>query len=371
MAHRIIILGAGKIGSAIAKFLHHCGDYAVFVGDSDPAALARLKAALPVETAQVDVTDVTALEARLRSFETVVSACAFSVNPGIARAALAAGCSYFDLTEDVRTTRVIRELAAAAKPGQIFMPQCGLAPGFIGILGHHLTTGFERLDTLRMRVGALPEFPSNMLKYNLTWSTDGLINEYCNPCEAIYEGRRIDMLPLEGLEQFNLDGVDYEAFNTSGGLGTLCETLDGQLRTMDYKTVRYPGHRQLITFLVDTLRLSERRGVLKDIMEQSLPITLQDVVLVFATVTGWRGGYLEQVSDVRKIYHREVHGELWSAIQVTTAAGLCAVVDLHREGRLPKQGFVRQEDVKFPDVMANRFGKYYTPHKSASGVPAA
>ncbi len=93
------------------------------------------------------------------------------------------------------------------------MPQCGLAPGFISIVASHLLKWFEKLDTVRMRVGALPQFPTNALTYNLTWSTDGLINEYCNPCEAIYDGRRIEVLPLEGLEQFSLDGVPYEAFN--------------------------------------------------------------------------------------------------------------------------------------------------------------
>ena len=72
---------------------------------------------------------------------------------------------------------------------------------------------------------------------------DGLINEYCHPCEAIREGAMTEMLPLEGLEHFSLDGVEYEAFNTSGGLGTLCETLSGKVRNLDYKSVRYPGHR--------------------------------------------------------------------------------------------------------------------------------
>ena len=101
-----------------------------------------------------------------------------------------------------------------------------------------------------MRVGALPEFPSNALNYNLTWSTDGLINEYCNPCQAIHDGRLIDALPLDGLESFSLDGVHYEAFNTSGGLGTLCETLLGQVRELNYRTIRYRGHRELMAFLL-------------------------------------------------------------------------------------------------------------------------
>ena len=170
------------------------------------------------------------------------------------------------------------------------MPQCGLAPGFISILAYHLTRPFDVSDTVHMRVGALPQFPSNALNYNLTWSTDGLINEYCNPCQAIHEGRLIEALPLDGLESFSLDGVRYEAFNTSGGLGTLCETLDGRVRELNYRTIRYRGHRDLMAFLLDDLRLGQRREVLKDILEHAIPITLQDVVVIFCNVTGWQDG---------------------------------------------------------------------------------
>ena len=141
-----------------------------------------------------------------------------------------------------------------------------------------------------MRVGALPKFPSNELKYNLTWSTDGLINEYCNECEAIHEGERVEARALDGYEHFSLDGIAYEAFNTSGGLGTLCETFDGKVRNLDYKTVRYPGHRDLIRMLARDLRLCERRELFLEVLENAVPATTQDVVLVFVTVTGERGG---------------------------------------------------------------------------------
>jgi saccharopine dehydrogenase-like NADP-dependent oxidoreductase len=357
--YKALVLGAGKIGSAIAKFLARTGDFDITLGDVDSAALSRVASAVKLSTLVLDVSDHKAMVAAMKGKNTVISACSYACNPGIARAALEAGVSYFDLTEDVATTRAVREVAMKSPDGQIFMPQCGLAPGFISIAAHELTRSFEKLDEVRMRVGALPQFPSNTLKYNLTWSTDGLINEYCNKCESIYQGERIDVLPLEGLEYFSLDGIDYEAFNTSGGLGTLCDTLNGKVRTLDYKTVRYVGHRDLIAFLVNSPRLSERRGILKDVLENSVPITLQDVVLVFVTVTGWKDDHLLQVSDARKIYHTDIAGEHWSAIQVTTAAGICAVVDLHREGKLPKKGFVRQEQVTLGDFLANRFGKYY------------
>jgi saccharopine dehydrogenase-like NADP-dependent oxidoreductase len=277
----------------------------------------------------------------------------------IAEVALEAGVSYFDLTEDVETTRSVRAIAEQAKPGQVFMPQCGLAPGFISIVANHLTQSFDQLDTVQMRVGALPQFPTGALKYNLTWSTDGLINEYCNPCEAIHHGQQLEVLPLEGLEHFSLDGVRYEAFNTSGGLGTLCETLDGKVRELNYKTVRYLGHQELMLLLVNELRLSERRELLKDILENSVPITFQDVVVTFCTVTGMRNGQLVQISDARKIYHQSIANENWSAIQITTAGGLCAVVDMHMQGELPQQGFVLQEQVDFNRFLTNRFGNCY------------
>jgi len=376
----VLLLGAGKIGWAIARLLAGTGEYDVLVGDMDEPALARLEASADVRTVRLNVTDPVALRNAITGRRAVLSACSFDVNPGIASAALADGASYFDLTEDVATTRIIRQLAERAVPGQIFMPQCGLAPGFVSIAAHHLTLGFDKLDELRLRVGALPQFPTNEMKYNLTWSTDGLINEYGNPCEAIHRGKLIEVLPLEGLEHFSLDGIDYEAFNTSGGVGTLCDTLDGKLRSLNYKTIRYRGHRDLIAFLMNDLRLNDRRHLLKDILENAVPVTPQDVVLIFCTVSGWRDGRLTQVTDARKIYHSscpvpgraDTHpAERWSAIQLTTASSLCAVLDLHVAGRLPASGFVRQEQVSLPDFLANRFGKCYATDATSMSISRA
>ena len=355
----VLLLGAGKIGRAIAALLGQSGDYTVRVGDSYESALDLLGGLPNVETLRVDVNDPVALRRAMQGVDDVVSACPFGVNPAIARAALEVGPSYFDLTEDVASTRAVREVSGRARPGQVFVPQCGLAPGFVSIAGYHLASRLERLDEVRLRVGALAQFPTGAFKYNLTWSTDGLINEYCNPCEVIRDGRAIEVLPLEGLEQFSLDGVDYEAFNTSGGLGSLWETLGGKVRNLDYKTVRYRGHRDLAQFLIQELRLGERRGLLKEILEAAVPATQQDVVLIFCVATGWRDGVFTQISDARKVYHAERFGSTWSAIQLTTASALCAVLDLHRLGGLASSGFVRQEQIPLNDFLSNRFGSVY------------
>jgi saccharopine dehydrogenase-like NADP-dependent oxidoreductase len=358
----VLLLGAGKIGRMIARLLIDAPDYRLRVADASPEALERLRARFEVETAVVDAASVDDLARTMEGCDAVVSALSYHLNPAVARGAQQTGASYFDLTEDIATSRTVREIADTARDGQVFMPQCGLAPGFISIVAAHLVRQFESVDSVRMRVGALPQFPTGGLKYNLTWSTDGLINEYCNPCEAIHDGQRIDLLPLEGWEEFSLDGVRYEAFNTSGGLATLCDTLEGRVRELNYKTIRYLGHRDLAAFLLEDLRLAERRELLKNILETALPVTFQDVVVTFCTVTGTRRGQFAQLTDARKVYHQSIAGEIWSAIQITTAASLCTILDLHFAGRLPRKGFVRQEEVPFDEFIQNRFGRYYEAH---------
>lgn len=365
----VMVVGAGRIGASIAKLLHNSGDYEITVADHDTGALERVTAAVPVRVLKLQVEqDHQHLTSELRLLAkgrraAVLSACSFDVNRFIALAALEAGVSYFDLTEDVETTRRVRELAAEAAEGQIFMPQCGLAPGFIGILASSLVNRFDRLDALRMRVGALPEYPHNHLMYDLTWSTDGMINEYCKPCEVIHRGHRQEVLALDGLERFAIDGVEYEAFNTSGGLGTLCETLEGKVNELNYKTVRYPGHHYLMDFLINGLRMGdtlETQRELGRIFDRAIPMTRQDVVLIMCSASGWRQGLYSEETNARKIYHRQVGSEHWSAIQLTTAAAACVAVDLFREQKLcVKRGFVRQEDVELDLFLASRFGEYY------------
>jgi len=362
---KVALLGAGHIGQTIARLLHASGDYTVTVIDRNPQALAVL-AKEGIATAQVDTENSAALAPALRGQQTVVNALPYHLAIPAARLAREVGCNYFDLTEDVAATKEIKQIAEGAPTA--FMPQCGLAPGFIGIVAHHLAQGFDSVADVKMRVGALPAFPTNALKYNLTWSVDGLINEYCHPCEAIHDGAAIAALPLEGLEHFSLDGVEYEAFNTSGGLGTLCETWSDKVKNLDYKTVRYPGHRDLMKFLLDDLALKGDQELLKGVMRKSMPATMQDVVLVFVTVSGMKRGVLMQEVFARKIFAERDGAAPISAIQITTAAGICAAVDLFREGKLPKSGFIRQEQVALPEFLANRFGKAYQQSRQVESI---
>lgn len=356
----IVVVGAGKIGGFVAEWLASTGDYRVTLVDRAQESFQRLELDERVTARVVDIESAADLQQLLLGKFAVLSAAPFYLTTRIAEAACAAGCHYLDLTEDVASTERVRALARDARTALI--PQCGLAPGFISIVAYELARAFDRLDTVRMGVGALPTFPSNKLNYNLTWSTDGVINEYCEPCDAIVNGVVCKVPPLEECDEFSLDGVKYEAFNTSGGLGTLCETLRGRVQNLSYKTIRYPGHAEIMKLLLHDLRLRERRHVLKDVLEAAIPMTVQDVVIVFVTVSGIKQGRLVQETHVTKVYNQNILGRQRSAIQVTTAAGICTMLDLLAQGQLAQRGFVRQEDLRLADFLANRFGQAYAPH---------
>src|ERR1700677_1779137 len=363
----IAIVGAGKIGSMIAELLVSSRDYAVTVIDRSQAQLDRLETAASVTKVAADITQGNTLEKILGGKYAVLSAAPYHATRLIAEAAKSAGAHYLDLTEDVASTRAVKQLAKGARTA--FIPQCGLAPGFITIVASDLASHFDQLQDVRMRVGALPKFPSNALNYNLTWSTDGVINEYCEPCEAIVNGQLRETQALEELEEFSLDGVLYEAFNTSGGLGTLCETLAGKVRNLNYRTIRYPGHAAIMKALLNDLRLRDRRELLRDILENAVPVTLQDVVIIFVTVSGKRGGQLVQETYANKVYAAPMGGRVRSAIQITTAGGICAVLDLLRAGHLPRSGLIRQEEIGLQAFLGNRFGRVYaTPALAASAA---
>ncbi len=360
--HRVLVLGAGKIGSLIGCLLADTGEYHVHLGDIDAEAPKRVVADVPqrnLEVCTLDAQDPADLHRYLSThrLEAVISSLPYYCNPQVAEQAREHQAHYFDLTEDIEVTAKIKKISAGAK--QAFIPQCGLAPGFISIVTNDLMGHFESVETAKMRVGALPVNPSNVLKYSLTWSTDGLINEYGNLCYSIENGEKAVLQPLEGYETITVDGLLYEAFNTSGGLGTLADTYAGKVKTMNYKTLRYPGHCEQIHLLMKELRLNEDRGTLKRILEHAIPKTLQDVVLVYAAVAGRRHGELFEETYVKKIYPQTIVKKRWSAIQVTTAAGICAVVDLVLAKPAAYQGFVTQETFSLEPYLNNRFGRYY------------
>lgn len=360
--HKVLLLGAGKIGSLISVLLATSNDYKVYLADvnvESPALKRLLSTVSNVELVKLNAENSSEVVEFLKKnkMQTIVSALPFYLNIAIINIAKEFNLNYFDLTEDTATAKAATE--AARNVSSAFVPQCGLAPGFISIVANHLMEHFPVLDAVKMRVGALPLNISNSLQYSLTWSTDGLINEYGNHCQGIANGKEVTLLPLDDLEKIKIDGLTYEAFNTSGGIGSLADSYMGRVKNLTYKTIRYPGHCSKMRFLMNDLNLNHDRDTLKRILESSLPKTSQDVVLVYVSVTGKQENVFTEESYVKKFYPKKVHNHNWSAIQLTTATAICTAVDLvtMQEGKY--KGLVKQEQFALHDLTANRFGQYY------------
>jgi saccharopine dehydrogenase-like NADP-dependent oxidoreductase len=347
------IVGTGKIGATIATLLESCA-FCDAVALADVRADVKTGGLAKASATRLDVKRRSALAAFVKRCDAVVSAVPYFINPAIVETCARARVAYLDLTEDVATTKLVRALAQKTK-GVTFIPQCGLAPGAVNIVAGSLAASLDTVRSVEMRVGALPLFASNQMKYYLSWSTAGLINEYCQLGEALHEGRPIATLPLDGVERLTIDGVEYEAFNTSGGVATMCETFAGKVGELNYKTMRYPGHRDLMKFLLQDLNLAAQRELLTQIFDQEVPLTEDDVVVFYVSAVGTSGGELVQRSFVKKIRGDSVEGRHLSAIQLTTAAGVVAVLELFARGGFAKS-FVKQESITFDDFLSTRWG---------------
>jgi saccharopine dehydrogenase-like NADP-dependent oxidoreductase len=332
--------------------------YEVRLADAHPDRAADVAAEVEGAAAHPEsVADTDPLLRAMEGVDAVISAAPFAANPRIAECASRAGVHYFDLTEDVEVTRYVKELAESSS-GIAFVPQCGVAPGFISLAGVHIIEQFDSIDTLTLRVGALPDQPNNRLKYNLTWSTEGLVNEYRHPCEALRRGKLTMVAPLEGKEEVIVDGVTYEAFTTSGGVGTLCHTYAGKIQRLDYKTIRYPGHLELIRFLFDDLRFRDDPDDLVRIFHRSIPATRDDFVLVSVRGLGSVDGRYEEKTYWRKVEGRRIGGRFFTGIELSTAAGVCGTLHAVLGGEA-RTGLVRVEEVSYDAFMASPFGGYY------------
>jgi saccharopine dehydrogenase-like NADP-dependent oxidoreductase len=360
--HKVLLLGAGKVGPLIATLLANSADYKIYLGDlyiNSPHLQPIAESSNHLELVTLDARDPSKIAAFIRQndIESLISALPYYCNEQIVQIAKDCGIHYFDLTEDQETAAASRIAARESKT--VFAPQCGLAPGFISIVAHDLMQHFPELNTVKMRVGALPLNVSNTLQYFLTWSTDGLINEYGNLCEAIVNGDLVKVFPLDDLEEIKIDGLTYEAFNTSGGIGSLVRSYAGKLKQLSYKTIRYPGHCDKMRFLMNDLNLNLHRETLKHILESVLPKTTQDVVLVYVSVNGIKNQQFIEEHYVKKFYSNHVNGIHWSALQLATASSLCAVFDIVTAHPERYSGFVRQEDFLLGEITTNRFGKFF------------
>src|SRR6056300_1932821 len=348
----ILVLGMGKVGSLVGVLLSK-----KFKVKAIDKKRPHYKYNLPFECIEGDVSNLEFIKEELKNHDAVVSALPYYLNKDIAQIAHDLEVHYFDLTEYVPTTKFIQSLSKTSE--SLLAPQCGMAPGLIRIIGMDLTHSFDQLRDIELRVGALPRYPNGQLAYSFTWSPHGVINEYFNDAEAIHNGKRKLVPSLDGFEYINIEGQEFEAFTTSGGLGTLCETFEGKVDTLNYKTIRYPGHGKLMRFLMYELILKEDKEQLERIFSNAKPPVEEDVVYVYAVVEGWQNMTLSRKEYYKAFHPIEIAGKKWRAISWTTAASLVAVVEMVASGILPQKGFLKQEEIPFEKFLKTPTGSLF------------
>ena len=327
------------MGSATGLLLRELGDFEVdlFVGDASleraeaTAAWIREGSNRPgeVHAFHLPATGTSAdLESVLAQGDILLDCLPGKEAPRMARLARKHEIHYANLTEHVKETEEILEIAAGASHG--FLLQTGLAPGYIDVLGHHLFQGFcrehgvEAVDCLEMRVGALTATVRPPHFYGFTWSSVGVATEYVEPATVLRDHQRTTRPSLADRATVVLNGVVYEEALTSGGAADLPVALAGKVRHLDYKTLRYPGHYAWIEQLLASAPAGvDLTGYLLGKMEEAVPFVDDDLVVTYAAVEGRdRQGILRRSESTRLIRPCRVGARMLKAIQGTTAAGL-------------------------------------------------
>lgn len=297
------VIGAGLMGSAAAYDIatRNPNDEVVLADINIQQAKSSAAAISPnVHPVRVDVNNTKDLVNLIRGSNAVISAVSYSVNLQTTKAAIEAGVSICDLGGNNDVVEKQLQLDSAAKEkGITVVPNCGLAPGLINILATEGAKEFEHLESIHLRVGGLPQHPRPPLYYQIVFSVEGLINEYVEKATVIRDGKLIQIDPMSGLEEiaFPPPFGALEAFNTSGGLSTLTHLLEGKVRNLDYKTIRYKGHCEKFTTLLDLgFATSEpmmvggsvktNREFFADLLRKKLDYGDNDVVLARATISG-------------------------------------------------------------------------------------
>lgn len=337
--HKIVIAGAGGMGSAAGLLLKELGDFPVdlILGDAhEERAQAAARWILEGSDRPGSVTafhlppDGTTpeVETLLSGAEVLLDCLPGEQAPRMARLARRHGLHYSNLTEHVRETEEVKEIAAGAEQGYIL--QTGLAPGFVNVLASALYRTFCQehgdgpVDRIVMRVGAITPEVEAPTYYAFTWSTIGVATEYVEPATVIRDFRKTVVPSLSELRPIVVDGVLYEEDFTSGGAADLPTALEGKVRTLDYKTLRYPGHYGWVeSVLAEAPPGSDRAQFLHERMQRTVPSAAEDRVVIYAAVERKDGdGFVRRIESSRLIGPSQVGRHHLKAIQSTTSAAL-------------------------------------------------
>jgi lysine 6-dehydrogenase len=379
---KFLVVGAGMMGSAAAYDMARQPDvHAVTLADADlkrarevAARINHIHGDRKVKAIVLDASNEKSAAHAMKGHDATLSAVPYFLNLGLAKAAIEARCHFADLGGN--NTVVRQELALSAKAekrGVAIAPDCGLSPGMASILGGELVNRLGgRADALRLYVGGLPERPVPPFHYQLVFSVEGLINEYVEPARILRKGKLVTIEPLTEPEEFHMDGFSpLVAFQTSGGTSTLPESFEGRVGECFEKTLRYPGHFDLLCelkalglFSGEKMKIGNAqiapRALMSKVFEGKFASKGPDVCIMRLEahesvrtpgVRGLLGGRLKgRVATFTLVDHYDPKTDM-SAMMRTTAFPASIVTQMLASGAISKRGGVLQER----DVPAEMF----------------
>ena len=352
------VIGAGMMGRAVAYDLAmtNPSDEIILADvNLEVAANAARNIASNVRPMQLDVQNETDLIGAISGSDAIVSAVSYTVNYAVTKAAIKARVHMCDLggNNDV----VLKQLtldAAAKENGITVVPNCGLAPGLVNILAMEGTKEFDELDSIHLRVGGLPQHPQPPLNYQIVFSAEGLLNEYVEKATVIRNGEVLQIVSMSDLEEITFPSPfgALEAFTTSGGLSMLGTLLNGKVKNLDYKTIRYKGHCEKFKTLLDLGFASSEpimvggsvrtcREFFADLLRTKLDYGDKDVVLARITVRGRKGSvwktlvyeFVDYYDDATKM----------TAMMRTTAFPTSVIAQMLARGIIGERGVLPPE----------------------------
>lgn len=379
---KFLVIGAGMMGSAAAYDMARQPDvHSVTLADADlrrarevAARINHIHGDRKVKAIVLDASNEKSAAHAMKGHDATLSAVPYFLNLGLAKAAIEARCHFTDLGGN--NTVVRQELALSAKAekrGVAIAPDCGLSPGMASILGGELVNRLGgRADALRLYVGGLPERPVPPFHYQLVFSVEGLINEYVEPARILRKGKLVTIEPLTEPEEFRMDGFSpLVAFHTSGGTSTLPESFEGRVGECFEKTLRYPGHFDLLCelkalglFSGEKMKIGNvqiaPRALMSKVFEGKFASKGPDVCIMRLEahesvrtpgVRGLLGGRLKgRVASFTLVDHYDPKTDM-SAMMRTTAFPASIVTQMLASGAISKRGGVLQER----DVPAEMF----------------
>jgi saccharopine dehydrogenase-like NADP-dependent oxidoreductase len=376
--HKIVIAGAGGMGSAAGLLLRELGDFEVdlYIGDANEgkaktaAAWIREGSERPGEVYPFLLPTTGSslvFDEALGAGDILLDCLPGKEAPRLARLARQHRLHYANLTEYVEETEQVREIALGAETG--FLLQTGLAPGFVDVLGNGLYQRFCRehgatqAESLTLRVGALTATAHPPHYYGFTWSPIGVATEYVKPATVLRDFERTTRPSLADRATIILHGISYEEALTSGGAADLPEVLAGKVRNLDYKTLRFPGHYAWVEgLLAEAPAGSDRTAYLQSRMEAAVPFVEDDQVVIYSAVEGRAAdGALHRLERSFVIHPCRVGARVLKAIQATTSSALAEAARLLLTDA--PQGLCLQSQIDPAKFMAGPFvGTIYLGH---------